>query len=188
MTDTAPELVQFFKALADENRLKIVGLLARESYSGEQLAAILDVKPATISHHLARLAEAGLVSAQTDGHFKLYALRLDAIHTMAERLLAKDTLPQAAADLDAEVYDRKVVKDFLRRDGSLKEIPAQQKKLLAVLRHIVRAFQPARVYSEKHVNLKLARFHADTASLRRYLISYKLLERDADGARYWRPA
>src|SRR5574341_470039 len=91
-------------------------------------------------------------------------------------------------DLDAEVYDRKVVKDFLRRDGSLKEIPAQQKKLLAVLRHIVRAFQPERVYSEKHVNLKLARFHADTASLRRYLISYKLMERDADGARYWRPA
>ena len=188
MTETAPELVQFFKALADENRLKIVGLLARESYSGEQLAAILGVKPATISHHLARLAEAGLVSAQTDGHFKLYALRLDAIHALAERLLAKDTLPQTAADLDVEAYDRKVVKDFTRRDGSLKEIPAAQKKLLAVLRHIVRAFQPGRVYSEKHVNLKLARFHADTASLRRYLISYKLMERDADGARYWRPA
>ena len=188
MTDTAPELVQFFKALADENRLKIVGLLARESHSGEQLAAILDVKPATISHHLARLAEAGLVSAQTDGHFKLYALRLDAIHALAERLLAEDTLPHAAADLDVEAYDRKVVKDFMRRDGSLKEIPAAQKKLLAVLRHIVRAFQPGRVYSEKHVNLKLARFHADTASLRRYLISYKLMERDADGARYWRPA
>jgi biotin operon repressor len=188
MTDTAPELVQFFKALADENRLKIVGLLARESYSGEQLAAILDVKPATISHHLARLAEAGLVSAQTDGHFKLYELRLDAIHALAERLLAKDTLPHAAAGLDVEAYDRKVVKDFTRRDGSLKEIPAAQKKLLAVLRHIVRAFQPGRVYSEKHVNLKLARFHADTASLRRYLISYKLMERDADGARYWRPA
>jgi biotin operon repressor len=188
MTDTAPELVQFFKALADENRLKIVGLLARESYSGEQLAAILGVKPATISHHLARLAEAGLVGAQTDGHFKLYELRLDAIHALAERLLAKDTLPQAAADLDVEAYDRKVVKDFTRRDGSLKEIPAAQKKLLAVLRHIVRAFQPGRVYSEKHVNLKLARFHADTASLRRYLISYKLMERDADGARYWRPA
>ena len=188
MTDTAPELVQFFKALADENRLKIVGLLARESYSGEQLAAILDVKPATISHHLARLAEAGLVSAKTDGHFKLHELRLDAIHALAERLLAKDTLPQTAADLDVEAYDRKVVKDFTRRDGSLKEIPAAQKKLLAVLRHVVRAFQPGRVYSEKHVNLKLARFHADTASLRRYLISYKLMERDADGARYWRPA
>src|SRR3970282_1632260 len=96
MTETAPELVQFFKALADENRLKIVGLLARESYSGEQLAAILGVKPATISHHLARLAEAGLVSAQTDGHFKLYELRLDAIHALAERLLAEGNPPQTS--------------------------------------------------------------------------------------------
>lgn len=188
MTDAAPELVQFFKALADENRLKIVGLLARESHSGEQLAAILEVKPATISHHLAKLAEAGLVSAQTDGHFKLYELRLDVISAMARRLLAQETLPQHAAGLDVGAYDRQVVKAFTRRDGSLKEIPAAQKKLQAVLRHIVRAFQPGRVYSEKHVNLKLARFHADTASLRRYLISYKLMERDADGARYWRPA
>jgi hypothetical protein len=187
MTDTTPELVQFFKALADETRLKVVGLLARESYSGEQLAAILKVKPATISHHLGRLAEAGLVSARMDGHSKLYELRLDAIRAMAERLLAHETLPQTAADLDVEAYDRKVIRDFFRRDGSLKEIPAQQKKLQAVLRHIARAFEPGRVYSEKHVNLKLARFHADTASLRRYLISYKLMERDADGARYWRP-
>jgi biotin operon repressor len=187
MTETTPELVQFFKALADETRLKLVGLLAREAYSGEALAAILGVKPATISHHLAKLAEAGLVSAQMDGHSKLYSLRLDALRAMAERLLSQEALPQTTADLDVEAYDRKVVKDFMRRDGSLKEIPAAQKKLLAVLRHIVRAFQPGHVYSEKHVNLKLARYHADTASLRRYLISYKLMERDADGARYWRP-
>jgi hypothetical protein len=184
MTDVAPELLTFFKALADETRLKIVGLLARESRSGEALAAILDVKPATVSHHLARLAEAGLVSAKTDGHFKLYELRLDAIHALAERLLARDTLPQAAADLDLEAYDRKVIKDFSRRDGSLKEIPAQQKKLQAVLRHLVKTFEPGREYTEKQVNEILARFHEDTASLRRALISYKLMRRA--GGKYWR--
>jgi hypothetical protein len=186
MPDTPPDLLAFFKALADETRLKIVGLLAREKHSGEQLAAILKVKPATISHHLSKLAEAGLVSATMDGHSKMYDLRLDAIQAMAERLLAQETLPQTAADLDVEAFDRKVIKDFFRRDGSLKEIPASQKKLLAVLRHIAQVFQPGQAYTEKHVNLKLARFHADTASLRRYLISYKLMERDANGARYWR--
>jgi biotin operon repressor len=189
--ETTSELVQFFKALADETRLKIVGLLARESLTGEQLAAMLDVKAATVSHHLAKLAEAGLVDVEGQrGREKPYRLRLDAIHHMAQRLLAQETLPQiprAADGVDVEAFDRKVVRDFTRRDGSLKEIPAQQKKLQAVLRHIVRAFEPGRAYTEKHVNLKLARFHADSASLRRYLISYKLLQRDADGARYWRP-
>ena len=55
------ELVTFFKALADSNRLKIVGLLAEKPYSVEELAALLDLKPSTISHHLARLSEAGVI-------------------------------------------------------------------------------------------------------------------------------
>lgn len=183
MTKTTPELLRFFKALADKNRLKIVGLLARESLTGEQLAAILEVRPATVSHHLAKLAEAGLVTAEMQGHAKPYTLRLDAIHQMAGRLLAKDALPQTAADLDVAAYDRKVVRDFSKRDGSLKEIPAQQKKLLAVLRHILKEFEPRREYSEKQVNEVLARFHPDSASLRRAMIGYKLMRREA--GRYW---
>ena len=48
------ELVSFYKVLADANRLKIVGLLARQAYSVEELAALLKLKPSTVSHHLAR--------------------------------------------------------------------------------------------------------------------------------------
>jgi DNA-binding transcriptional ArsR family regulator len=77
-TETPPELLTFFKALSDETRLKIVGLLAQESYSGEQLAAILNKKPATVSHHISKLAEAGLVSTEAIGHSKIFRLRLDA--------------------------------------------------------------------------------------------------------------
>lgn len=184
LPETTPDLLLFFKTLADETRLKIVGVLARAPHSGEQLALMLGVKPATISHHLAKLAEAGLVSATMEGHSKMYALHLTAIHHMAERLLAKDTLPQTAAEVDVEAYDRKVLKDFIQRDGSLKEIPAQQKKLLVVLRHMVQTFEVGREYSEKQVNTLLARFHPDTASLRRELIGSKLMHR-AKGV-YWR--
>jgi len=177
------ELLQFFKAMADETRLKMIGLLARESYSSEMLAELVGVKPATVSHHLAKLAEAGLVSARMDGHAKLYTLRLDALHAMAGRLLAPGTLPATAApDLDA--FDRKVLADFMRPDGSLKQIPVQQKKLQAVLRHMVKEFEPGRRYPEKQVNALLIRYHADTASLRRALIEYRLMQRA--GGVYWR--
>ena len=183
------DLLQFFKAMADENRLKIIGLLARESYSGEVLAELVGVKPATVSHHLAKLAEAGLVSARMDGHAKLYTLRLDALHAMASRLLAPGTLPaEAAPDPSAgqalDAFDRKVLADFMRPDGSLKQIPVQQKKLQAVLRHMVREFEPGRRYPEKQVNALLSRYHADTASLRRALIEYRLMQRA--GGVYWR--
>jgi hypothetical protein len=179
-----PDLLEFFKALADENRLKIAGLLAQDSYSGEMLAEMLRIKPATVSHHLSYLAHAGLVEARMEGHSKLYRLRLDAVHALANRLLASETLPQAAAAVDLAAYDRKVLKDFLLPDGSLKEIPAQQKKLLVVLRHIVQAFDDGRRYAEKDVNAILARYHADTASLRRELIGHKLMARK--GGQYWR--
>lgn len=184
MSDTSPELLTFFKALADGTRLKIVGLLAQGSFSGEQLAAIMEIKPATVSHHLSKLVEAGLVTIESEGHSKLYRLRLEAVHEMASRLNQKDTLPQMAQDVDVDAYDRKVVRDFSRRDGTLKEIPAQQKKLQAILRHIVQEFERSRHYTENQVNEILARFHADTASLRRALISYKLMQR-ANG-KYWR--
>lgn len=185
--DPSPDLIQFFKALADENRLKIVGLLARASYSGEVLAEMLEIKPATVSHHLARLAEAGLVTARMQGHSKLYSLRLDVLHAMANTLLARDRwpqaalqpAPQAAREVEGAAHDRKVLNDFLLPDGRLKKIPAQQKKLLAVLRHLLQEFEPSRSYPEKQVNAILARFHPDTASLRRAMIEYKLMTRDA---------
>jgi DNA-binding MarR family transcriptional regulator len=178
------ELLAFFKALSDKTRLQIVGLLAQESYSGEQLAAIMKVKPATISHHLGKLAEAGLVTVESSGHSRLYRLRLDSMQDLAGRLSEKDALPRLAEDLDVDVFDRKVVQDYSRRDGSLKEIPAQQKKLQAILRHIVRSFDPEQKYPEKQVNEIISHFHADTASLRRALIDTKMMQR-ANGI-YWR--
>jgi predicted transcriptional regulator len=184
MDETTPELLQFFKALSDETRLKMVGLLANGPRTGEELAALLGVKPATVSHHLSRLAEAGLVSAQADGHYHRYTLHLAAIQQMAERLLAHDTLPRVAEDLSADAEERKVFRDFGREDGSLKALPVQQKKFLAVLRRLVREFQPGERYTEKQVNAILARFHPDTASLRRALIEYKFMQR-ASG-QYWR--
>ena len=60
------EVITFFKVFADANRLKIVGLLAQQPYSVEELAALLDLKPSTVSHHLAKLAQIGLVSAKTE--------------------------------------------------------------------------------------------------------------------------
>lgn len=79
MTDQNTELVTFFKALADSSRLKIVGLLAQRPYTVEQLAAMLDLRPSTVSHHLSRLTEAGLVSARAEGYYSVYQLEEKAL-------------------------------------------------------------------------------------------------------------
>jgi hypothetical protein len=180
----ADPLLSFFKALADANRLKIVGLLAGEEYTVEQLAEILHLRASTVSHHLSRLAMAGLVSARAESYYNFYRLETVELERMARSLLSPETLPGVASGIDRSAYDQKVVADYLLPGGGLKTIPAQRKKLEVLLHHIVQDFESGARYNEKQVNEILSRFHEDTATLRRELVGCRLLAREA-GA-YWR--
>ena len=179
------EMTLFFKALADSNRLKIIGLLARQSYSVEELAALLNLKASTISHHLSKLAEMGLVTARAEGYYSVYQLDKQALEATARSLFSAEQIAAVVKYVDLEVYDRKVLANFGLPDGSLKEIPAQRKKLEVVLRYVVKAFQPDVKYTEKQVNEILSRFHEDTATLRRELVGYGLMKRVGGGGKYW---
>jgi predicted transcriptional regulator len=185
MTDS-DDLLIFFKALADANRLKIVGLLARQAYTVEQLSAMLGLGASTVSHHLSKLAEAGLVTATAKSYYNYYRLETGKMEDMAKHLLKTENLPDVAGGVDLDAYDRKVIKDYLLPDGRLKTIPSQHKKLLAVLRHICNDFQPGKRYSEKEVNNILSYYHEDTASLRRELVGARLMAREGGGGDYWR--
>ncbi len=184
--EQAAELLDFFKALADANRLKIVGLLAADEMSVEELAAVLDLRPSTVSHHLRRLADAGLVRARAEGYYNMYRLNIHALEVMARRLLSEEALAQQAVDVDLDAYDRKVLENFLTPEGRLKAIPAQYKKLMAILRYLLRAFEPGKRYPEKEVNRILGQYHEDTARLRRELVEAGLMAREGGGGEYWR--
>ena len=174
----------FFKALSDANRLKIVGLLAGSSHTVEQLAAALNLGASTVSHHLSRLSEAGLVSARAEGYYSVYKLETGQLEAMSKRLLARDTLTQLAVSTDEDAFERKVMTNFMTSEGRIKDIPAQEKKLLVLVRHIAKSFQSGRRYSEKEVNEIIKQFHPDYASFRRYFISYKLMARE--NGEYWK--
>jgi predicted transcriptional regulator len=180
------ELLAFFKALSDANRLKIVALLAKEPLSVEQMADMLGLSSSTVSHHLARLSGVGLVSARAEGYYSVYQLELDALNAMSQRLLSKETLPAIAADVDMDAYERKVLTTYLSPDGRLKAFPSQEKKERAVLRHIVQAFEVGHPYPEKEVNQILLRFNEDTATLRRRLVGLGFMQREGGGGAYWR--
>ena len=180
------EMLDFVKAISDANRLKIIGLLAQQPYSVEELAALLNLKPSTVSHHLARLAQIGLVSARTESYYNVYQLDEKALQSKSRDLFSQENLAASVADVDAAAYDNKVIKDYVRKDGSLKTIPAQRKKLEAILRYVVKAFEVNKRYSEKKVNEILSQYHEDTASLRRELVGYGLMKREGGGGVYWR--
>lgn len=186
MNQPEETLLAFFKALADANRLKLVGLLAEHEASVEELAALLEISASTVSHHLSKLAEIGLVSARAEGYYSVYRLETDALESMAKRLLREETLPEVAKDLDRKAYDRKVLKDYLREDGRIEQLPTNRRKLDVILRYIAEHFDFGKIYTEKQVNEVIGALNEDISGLRRDLISVGYLERKRDGSEYWR--
>ena len=179
------ELLAFFKALADATRLKIIGLLANQQLTVEQLASMLDVSSSTVSHHLARLSEIGLVTARAESYYSVYSLQTDVLEAMARRLLERKNLPNLAEDADIEAYDRKVLRSFLDENGRIVSFPMQQKKFEVLLRYVVKDFEAGRKYTEKEVNEILSHYNDDVASLRRGLVAAKFMARNH--GIYWRP-
>jgi predicted transcriptional regulator len=180
------DLLAFFRALADPSRLKIVGLLAQQPYPVEQLSAILGLGESTVSHHLSRLSEAGLVNARAEGHYSVYSLLPDTLSDMARRLLRTERLADLAEGIDRGSFDRKVLATFTGPDGRFTAFPTQEKKFLVLLRHVLRDFEPGVRYSERKVNTILSRYSDDTARLRRSLVEYGFMDREGGGRDYWR--
>lgn len=178
------ELLNFFKALADPNRLKIIGLLAQKDLSVEQMAEMLSVASSTVSHHLSRLSKAGLVSARAEGYYNIYQLNAKKLELLSKELLTPEQLPTFVREVDMDAYDQKVVKNFTNPDGTLKTIPGQRKKLIAVLQYMLPEFESGKQYQEKDVNQILERFHEDYAQLRRDMIDTGLMKREKGV--YWK--
>jgi DNA-binding MarR family transcriptional regulator len=167
-------LLQFFKALANESRLKLVGAIAQQERSVEELASILDLKEPTVSHHLSKLKELQLVNMRADGNTHYYRLDLDALQEMQKATL---TATQAAQPVKEEVWETKVLNTFVEND-LIKEIPSSRKKRRIILKWLVQKFEFDRLYPEQELNGIIKPIHWDTATLRREMVGYNLMQRE----------
>ena len=174
--DRIERLVAVFRTLADPARLRILGLLAERPASGKDLAERLGLTPPTISHHMAKLVATGLVMVTPDAQRRCYALDQTALRGLAGA--AAPTGEATPQETDAEGRERqKVLRDFF--DGPrLKQIPAQRRKRVIVLQHLLERFAPDRDYPEREVNALLAEAHDDFATLRRDLVDFGYMTRD----------
>ena len=182
-------LVRALKTLADLSRLRILGAVATQERTVEELAGLLDLKTPTVSHHLAKLRDLGLVETRADGVTRWNALSPHGIESLAKLMSAPEVVATAAAEVEGVSWERKVLLDFLEQrtdseEPRIREIPVQRKKRQVVLRWLADQFEWDRDYSEKEVIALIKRHHEDTAYLRRELVGERLMARDA--GRYWR--
>ena len=175
------QMLGFVKAMADAERLRIIGVLARGPRALAEIAASLGMHPAEAARHLEVLTASGVVR-HADPNYRLDEKQVEAIARRQLESARPAYVP--APGLDAR--SRKILVAYLNPDGSVKEIPPQGARLMIILRYLVAAFTPGVDYTEKEVNTVLRRFHADVSSLRRYLIDSGLMARESNGSRYWR--
>ncbi|MEH2317222.1 DUF2087 domain-containing protein [Nostoc sp.] len=176
-------LLSFFKALADDSRLKIVGILANQECSVEELAVLLQLKEPTISHHLAKLKELNLVTMRPEGNSRLYQLDSEALQSISKEIFTPEKIASLIENVDTEAWESKVLKNYFEGEY-LKEIPASRKKRLVILKWLANQFEVGVNYPERMVNDILKRYHPDCATLRREFIASQLMQRE-NGV-YWR--
>lgn len=179
--DTATA-VRHLKLLANESRLKILGLLGQRERSVGELADILDLREPTISHHLAKLLEAGLVAMRREGTVHFYRLEASMLEELSRDLFTSDRVVSVGLE-EGDEWERKVLRTYFDGDR-LTKIPGTRKKRDVVLRWLATRFEADRRYAEREVNEIIERYHPDFATLRRELIMSRLMERA--GGEYWR--
>ncbi|RPJ24165.1 MAG: DUF2087 domain-containing protein [Chloroflexi bacterium] len=179
--DEQPEILSFVKAMASADRLRIIGILVRGRGTQSEIAEQLHLPVRDVFNHLAFLVHVGVVN-ETDG---VYDLDERAIEALARGQFEGKRAAYVPAE-DEQEDVRKVLKNYLNADGTLKQIPPKGGKLLILLNFIVDVFSFDTNYTEKEVNTLLRRFHLDTAALRRYLVDSGLMARKSDGTKYWR--
>ncbi len=172
---------QLFKALGHPMRLLIMNLVISKARHGEELAALLQLNPATVSHHLSKLAEVGLLEVRKDQYYHVYSLAQNMLQRSLDDVIRLPQ-PDLRQQVKTDAYREKVLHVFYKR-GRLVKIPAQLKKQRIVLEKIAREFEPGKVYSEADVNRILVEFNDDVAWLRRSLIEHQLLTRK--NGEYW---
>jgi ArsR family transcriptional regulator, arsenate/arsenite/antimonite-responsive transcriptional repressor len=86
--DQAQATAQLFKALADPHRVKILNLLATspEPVCVCEFTGPLQLSQPTVSHHLKKLTQAGLLEREQRGIWAYYSLRRDALGGLAAAL------------------------------------------------------------------------------------------------------
>ena len=171
---SSEDLARLLKVIADETRLRILGLLAEAELSGKELGECLGLTAPTVSHHMRKLVDAGIVTSRRDAQKQMYSLN-------SELLLAARKVPDGTSGISRGTRpddDRsRILRNFF--DGPrLKNIPAQRKQRVVVLQLLLERFEPERRYEEREVNDILRTAHDDVATLRREMVDYGYMVRE----------
>ncbi len=181
-SESIESVLPILKLLANETRLRLIGLVADAEYSAVSLARRLEVTEATMSHHLSKLMDAELLKMRVEGTSHFYRLNVAALQAINKSLLRPARLMRAPPSAMADTPAGRILRSFVE-DGRIRKLPEAHAKRQVVLKWIVDQLEDRR-YAEREISTILKRFFDDYATLRRQLINHRLMKREAGV--YWK--
>lgn len=183
------DILPLLKLIADKTRLNMIGLLAEQPRSGDELAAMLGVNPSTVSQHISRMKKAGLVRVRPEQYYNLYEIDFDLLEevkgcltavSLADRVLNSDAIDQQA-------YKQQIIKKWVV-DGSLHGIPSQIQHRPVILNWLTEKFDANRRYSSEQFNDVLSAFCAPDCKKKWYKLLFKeqIMAVNREKTWYWR--
>lgn len=101
-------MVNVFKALGDENRLRMMNLLMKSSLCVCELETMLDMSQSNVSRHLSKLKSAGLISSFKEQQWVYYQISDEFRDSGAELLsyIESQSVKKATFKRDDDVYKK----------------------------------------------------------------------------------
>ncbi len=161
------------KALADESRLHIVMQLRHRPFCVEDLAEVLKLAVSTVSAHLKKLQEAGVVYSTKQQYYSVYHLKKEILNMKLDELIPQKT---NSVEDKIESLRHKVIQSSIK-NGRITHLPSQNKKRWIVYQEIIKLFECGRSYSEKEINELIQSMHEDYCLIRRELVDEGVLSR-----------
>jgi ArsR family transcriptional regulator len=165
--------LEFFKALAVPERLRVAGAIVAKRQIATDLARELDLPLRAVAGHLSVLTNAGFVRQDGEGHAATYVWDEGRVRALAADHLDSPRVRALAGATD----ERSRVLAALVRDGRLVRFPTGEKRKQIILDFIAERFDADRTYTEKEVNAILREFADDYTTIRRALVDRLYLNR-----------
>ena len=176
---TQENALKVFKCLSDTSRLRIIQSLNQGEMYTELLAERLELTPSTVSFHMKKLEDAGIVISRKEQYYSVYSLNREMLEKTVYDLAASQPEQIDEQQKREEAYRQKVIKAFFDY-GKLRAIPVQRKKKLICYELIAERFVPGRVYSEKELDEIILPIHEDYCTIRRDMIGEGILRREGN--------
>ena len=171
------DYAKIFKVLSDSSRLQILASLLKEPMYVELLATRLKLHPSTVSFHLKKLEQVGIVSSTKDQYYVTYHINKAALNINVMQVLSSIRTDSQSEEEREQEYKQKILSNFIV-DGTLRSIPVQHKKRLIILEEIAKSFESNKEYTEKEVNIIISEYHPDFCTIRREFIMNRMFERE----------